>query len=174
MKHHPHHPRHTHRRRAFTLVECVCAITVIAVTSAVVLPVVNSATTSFVSAARARDISENTAYAMDRCLLMLRSAPLNAAATSVDVTSASATGITFSDRRSLSLAGGVLSMSDTSGVRVPLLKNVETFTLGQYAQNGTSSTAGTPGATWIYTVTIKSGGFELRGTAFVRARSLGT
>lgn len=163
-----------HRRRGFTLVECVCAISIIAVTSAVVLPVVNSATTSFVNAARARDISENTAYAMDRCLLMLREAPMNQAGTEVDVSTANAAGVVFADGRGLSFAAGVLSITDADGVTAPLLRNVESFELGHLAQDGTTSTLGTAGETWIYSVSIRSAGFELRGRAFVRARSFGS
>jgi hypothetical protein len=152
----------------------VCAITVIGISSAVVLPVVNSATTSYVNAARARDVSVNTAYAMDRCVMLLRDSPMNSAGTSVDITSVSATHILFADRRGLSFSGGVLTMTDASGQTAPLLRGVESFSLTCLAQNGTTSTTGAPGSTWIYNVTIRSAGFELRSTAFVRARSIGS
>ena len=70
-------------RRAYTLVECVCAITVIAVTAAVVLPVIGSATTAYANATTARDVSEDVAYALDRCAAMLRDTPPAATAASI-------------------------------------------------------------------------------------------
>lgn len=166
-------PRRSNPRRAYTLVECVCAITVISVTAAVVLPVVCGATTSYVNAAAARDVSEDAAYAMDRCLAMLRDTPPSATIGRLAVSSASAAGVTFSDGRSLSFTGGVLTLTDAEGASAPLLRGVEAFTLELWAQDGTTSTLADPETTWIYGVTIRKSGFELRGRAFARARSLG-
>lgn len=161
-------------RPAFTLVECVCAITVIAVTAAVVLPVISSSTTAYANATAARDVSEDVAYAMDRCLAMLRDTPPAATAGSLALSSASASGVTFSDGRALSYASGVLSLTDATGASAPLLRGMESFSLGCFAQNGTTSTMATPASTWIFTVRLRKSGFELRGAAFVRARSLGS
>lgn len=167
-------PFHLSAARGYTLVECVCAITVISVVSAVVLPLVSSATTSYANASSARDVSEDVAFALDRCLATLRDTPPAAAIGSVAISSASASEITFSDGRSLSCAGGVLSMTDDQGVTAPLLRGVEDFSLGLWAQNGSTSTMASPATTWIYSVTLKKAGFELRGCAFIRARSFGS
>lgn len=161
-------------RRAYTLVECVCAIVVISITAAVVLPVVSSATTSYANAATARDVSEGAAYAMDRCLAMLRDTPPSHTIGRLAVASASSAGVAFSDGRAISFSGGVLTLTDADGASAPLLRGVEAFSLGLWAQDGTTSTMGAPETTWIYSVTIRKSGFELRGAAFARARSFGT
>lgn len=153
--------------------ECVCSITVIGVVAAVVLPVVNSATTSCVNAARARDVSENAAYALDRCVELLRDAPLAPGGSSLDLTAASPTSISFADGRGLSFATSVLSITDAAGVSAPLIREVESFSIGHFAQDGVTSTLNSPGDTWIYTITLKVAGFELRNTAFARSRSRG-
>lgn len=167
-------PRTRPSRRAFTLVECVCAITVIAITSAVVLPVVGSATTAFANAASARDTSEGVAYAVDRCAALLRDTPPTAAGGALAIASASASAITLSDGRAIAFSGGVLSLTDATGASGPLLRGVESFSLGLFGQDGATSTLAAPATTWVYTLRLRKAGFELRTVVFARARSLGT
>lgn len=160
--------------RAFTLIECVCAITVIAVTSAVVLPIISGATSAYANAARARDVTDDAAYAMDRCLNLLRDAPIDASTGAVKITSASSSSVLFSDQRGISMTAGVISLRNESGVSGTLLTGVTSFSIGYYDQTGAVSTLATPGTTWMFTVQITASGFDLRGNAFVRARSLGS
>ncbi len=170
----PYPSRHTRQRRArsgFTLVECICAITVIGVVSAVVLPVINSATTSYVNAAQARDASENVAYALDRCVNLLQDAPLDPTTGAVSISSANSTSIRFTDNRGLSLSGGVLSIQDANGTTAVLLRSVQTFTIGYFAVDGVTSTASAPQNSWICTVQIRHADFELRTSVYLRTRS---
>ncbi|XVJ58126.1 MAG: prepilin-type N-terminal cleavage/methylation domain-containing protein [Tepidisphaera sp.] len=162
------HPRSSGTSRGFTLVECICAITVIGVVSAVVLPVINSATTSYVNAARARDVSENVAFAMDRCVNLLRDAPMKPGTADLDILSASSTSIRLSDNHAISFAGGVLSITSLAGVTAPLLRDVESFSIGYFAQDGFTSTLASPESTWICVIRIKSSDFELSQAAFLR------
>lgn len=167
-------PRHARSRRTpsgFTLVECICAITVIAVVSAVVLPVINSATTSFINAARARDASENVAYAIDRCVNLLQDAPLRANDRSISIRSANSTSIRFTDDRGLSLAGTVLSIHDSGGATAVLLRDVQTFSIGYFAADGVTGTASSPEDSWICTLQIRHADFELRTSVYLRTRS---
>lgn len=160
-------------RRGFTMIECVCAITVLAAVASVVLPVVSGATTAYANATQARDVSENTAYALDRVLRLLRDTPIRISDGQADITSASATHLTLGDGRGINLDGDVLHLTTPGGSPAPLLRGVEAFEIGYFNQLGTTSTLSTPGATWVYTVRIRASGFEVRGLAFVRARSLG-
>lgn len=168
------HARHHRLTPGFTLVECVCAIIVIGVTSAVVFPVINSATTGYANATRAREVSDDVSYAMDRALLLLRDTPVATSTGNAQLSTLTSTSVTFTDARSLALVSGKLQMTTASGATAPLLSNVESFTLAAFGQNGVTSTLASPAGTWMYTVRIKASGFELRGAAFVRARSLGT
>lgn len=162
------------RTRGFTLVECVCSITIIAVTAAIVMPTIDSAATGYVNASRARDVSEGTAYAMDRCVAILRDTPPSTTSGMMDITTATATSVQFADKRGLMLSGTTLNLIGTDGISVPLLRNVSSFTLDYLDQDGKTSVLATPGKTWRYNVTIVASGFELRGGAFIRARLLGT
>lgn len=161
-----------HRRRAFTLLECACAIVVIGVTAASVLPVLNASAEVFVATARARETCDNVAYAMDRALAMLRDTRLNASSGLPEISSASVGSITLADGRSLTLNGTTLMLGAAGSPAAPLLRDVESFEVGLFGQDGVTSTMGSPSQTWIYTVRIKAGGFELSGRAFIRARSM--
>jgi hypothetical protein len=155
------------------MIECVCAITVLAAVVSGVLPVVSGATTAYATATRARDVSENTAYALDRVLLLLRDTPVRTTDGHADLASASATHATLGDGRGVRLDGTTLTLVAADGTTAPLLRGVEAFEIGAFSQAGTTSTLGTPGSTWVYTVRLRASGFELRGLAFVRARSMG-
>lgn len=159
-------------RRGFTLLECACAIVVIGVTAAAVLPALNASTDVFVATSRARETCDNVAYAMDRTLAMLRDTRLNGTSGNAEIAAASAGSISFSDGRSLSLSGTTLMLSAQGAPPSPLLRDVEVFEIGLFAQDGVTSTMGSPGQTWLYTIRIKVGGFELSGRAFIRARSM--
>lgn len=159
-------------RRGFTLLECACAIVVIGVTAAAVLPALNASTDMFVATSRARETCDNVAYAMDRTLAMLRDTRLDEAYGTAEIGSASLASISFTDGRSLSLTGTTLMLSATGSPPSPLLRDVEVFEIGLFGQDGVTSTMGSPGQTWLYTVRIKVGGFELSGRAFIRARSM--
>jgi prepilin-type N-terminal cleavage/methylation domain-containing protein len=171
MRPSPRHARSHRTPRGFTLVECICAITVVGVVSAVVLPVINSATTSYVNVARSRDASENVAYALDRCVNLLQDAPLRANNGSISIRSANSTSIRFTDNRGLSLAGRVLSIRDSGGATAALLRDVQTFSIGYFAADGVTSTASAPQNSWICTLQIRHADFELRTSVYLRTRS---
>jgi prepilin-type N-terminal cleavage/methylation domain-containing protein len=165
--------KHPTRRRGFTMIECVCAITVLAAVASVVLPVVSGATSAYAAATRARDVSENTAYALDRVLLLLRDTPIRTSDATADLAAVSATHAILRDGRGIRLDGTTLLLVAPDGTTAPLLRGVEAFEIGAFIQNGTASSLSTPGLTWIYTVRLRISGFEVRGRAFIRARSLG-
>ena len=158
--------------RAFTLVELTVTVVVMAIVASLLIPVIHGAADAYGSSVSARQTSERVAYAMERTLRLLRDVPLGASDATVGIAAASTDAVTFSDGRRLWLDSGSLILTD-SGVDAPLCRDVQTFEIAYLAQDGQASTLSTPSTTQRFNVTIKSGGFELRGSAFARVRAGG-
>lgn len=156
---------------AFTLVEVMVSVVVLGVIAAVTLPVVSGVTNSYAAAADVREKTERVAFAMDRCLRLLRECPAGADASAVSITSASPSAVVLGDGRGLQLSGTdllLLSGSSTS----PLCRNVTAFVITYRGTDGTTSTQGTPGSTHCFDVSITADGVTLSGSAFPRARMI--
>lgn len=158
--------------RAFTLVELTVTVVVMSVVAALLIPVIHGAADAYGSSVSTRQTSERVAYAMERTLRLLRDVPLGASDGTVGISSAGDDSITFSDGRSLRLESGAIILTD-SGVDAPLCREVQAFEIKYLAEDGRTSTIATPTTTQRFSVTIKSGNFELRGAAFARVRSGG-
>lgn len=158
-------------RCAFTLLEGLLSIVIIAVIAAVTLPVVSGAADNYADAAAARRSTENVAFAMERAVRFLRDAPGGATANTIGITSATPTEVVFSDGTSLSLAGDKLMLTDETGSgNGVLLHDVDEFELRYLAHDGVSDCSATPQSTHRFSITIKAGGAELRCIAFPRVR----
>lgn len=158
--------------RAFTLVELTVTVVVMGIVAALLIPVIHGAADAYASSVSTRQISERVAYAMERTLRLLRDVPLGASDGTVGISAAADDGITFSDGRSLRLESGSLILTD-SGVEAPLCREVQIFEITYLSNDGMTSTISTPTSTQRFNVTIKSGNFELRGSAFARVRTGG-
>ena len=164
-------PRST-QARAFTLVELTVTVVVMGIVAALLIPVIHGAADAYGSSVSTRQVSERVAYAMERTLRLLRDVPLGASDATVGISAAAGDSITFSDGRRLRLDSGSLILTD-SGVDAPLCRQVQTFEITYLASDGTTSTISTPTTTQRFNVTIRSGDFELRGSAFARVRAGG-
>lgn len=163
------HPRLS--RRAFTLLEGLLSIVIIAVIAALTLPVVTGATDNYAYAATARRSTEEVAFAMERAVRFLRDAPAGAAANTLDIASAAPTEVIFADGTSLLLRGDQLMLTaDSNAGEGLLLNDVEAFEVRYLAQDGVTNCMGTPQSTHRFLVTVKAGGAELRCIAFPRVR----
>ena len=158
---------------AFTMLEAVVSITVVAIIAATVLPLVTGAGDAYATASTTRKTAENTAYAMDRIVAMLRDTPAGASTGTVGITTAQAANVVFTDGRALSLSGTDLMLT-ASGTSTVLLRNVTSFALSYLDQTGQISTAASPTTTWNYRITLVSGGFELRSQACIRIKGGGS
>ena len=157
--------------RAFTLVEVIVSVVVIGVIAAVILPVIGAATGAFAAAADTRERTERVAFALDRCVRLLRETPAGSDASTVGVSGASTTHVLFSDGRGLEVSGGVLLLREGS-TTFPLCRNVTAFSLSFLATDGVTSVVATPGAAHSFRVSLTADGVSLTAAAFPRARMI--
>jgi hypothetical protein len=155
-----------------TLLEMTAAVTVLAVIAGALTPVIHAAADVYARSVSTRTAAENTAFAMERVVRMLRDTPSGDAPGSLGLSSAAPEAITFSDGRSLALAGSDLLMSNEDGQTAPLCRHVETFQITYLADDGSTSVAGAPASTHRYLVVLKSAGVELRACVFPRVRMI--
>ena len=162
-------------RRAFSMLEMVVAVVVLAIVAAVLLPVINGATDAYASSASAREGSERLAYAMDRMARLLRDWPAGDTGSTVASAKFDASGvIVFSDGRGLVLSGSDLLLLDTDGSTSVLCRDVTTFELGLLKSDGVSDAASDPTLTQRVNITLGTKSAELRSTVFLRARAVST
>ena len=154
-------------RTAVTLLETVCAITVLAVVSASVLPVISGAVDSHSQSVLTRRQADSAAYAMERTVRLLRDVPKGSATGTVAIASAALSSITFVDGRSLSLSGGNLSFNNGTRTSV-LCRSVSTFEITYLGENGVTNTLSTPTATRRFNIRLVVGNVEFRSSAFAR------
>lgn len=160
----------TFQRRAFTLVELTVTVVVMGVIGAMLIPVIHGAADAYGSAVSTRQTGERVAYAMERMLRMFRDAPLGLSDGTVGVTMATESRVVYSDGRELHLDADGTLMIIEGGVAAPLCRGVEVFVIQYIASDGTTSTLSNPTLTQRFNVTLRAGGFELRGSAFARSR----
>ncbi len=154
-------------RRGVTLLETVCAITVLAVISASVLPVVSGAVDSHSQSVLTRRQADSAAYAMERTVRLLRDVPKGSVAGTVAIASATSSSVTFVDGRSLSLSSGNLSMNDGTRTSV-LCRSVTAFEITYLGENGTTDTLFAPTTTRRFNIRMVVGNVEFRSSAFAR------
>lgn len=156
---------------AFTLVETLVSIVVLGIVAATVLPIIFATADMYSGSTSARRASEQAAYAIDRVVRMLREAPAGTSQGTIGVTSANASSIFFTDATGVSLNGTSLELRSAAGTGV-LCDNVSDFELTYLAQDGVTSVLATPATAQRIHIRIVVSGFELRSTAFIRARML--
>ncbi len=159
------------RRAAFTLVEVVVSVVVLGVVAAVTLPVVGGVTNAFSAAVSVRERTERVAFALDRCVRLLREAPAGSDASTVGITTASSSQVLLSDGRGLEVSGGVLLLR-TGSSTAPLCRNVTAFTISYLGTDGVTSTLAAPGGTHCFRIVLVADGVTLAGAAFPRCRMI--
>lgn len=154
--------------RAMTLVEVVCAIVVIGVVAAVVLPVIGGATDAYAGASATRSAVESVAYAVERAARLLRDAPPGASEGTLGIAAATPTSVVLSDGRGLELDGATLLLRAGPADTSPLCRGVTVFELTYLSRDGVTSAAGTPSATHRINIRLAAAGAELRTSVFPR------
>lgn len=160
-------PRTT--RRAFSLLEALLAVMILAIVAAIVSPVCNSVTDVYVASLRVRRASERVGFAAERCVRFIREIGPKADSSGVAIQALTAQSLTLSSGAAITVRDDQLLLTDTTGVSSVLCSSLQTFTLTPLASDGTTSTLATPGATRRINIAIKAGDFELRTAATIRS-----
>ncbi len=155
--------------RAFTLLEAMLAVMILAIIAAVVSPIVASASDVYVQATLTRRTSERVGFAAERCIRFIREVPLGADLASVAIKTAKADQLILEDGSGIQFDGNDLALLDAKGNTAALCRNVQLFELQYLATDGVTSTIATPGQTRRINITLKAGGFSLTSSAFVRS-----
>lgn len=155
-------------RRAFTILEMAVTVIVLSIIAASILPVLNASTNAYANAASVRDATEHAAFAMDRCVRMLRETPDDAQAGTPDITRAEASAIEFGDGNGVELDEGTLWQLSPGSPRVPLCRDVTEFQIDYLGADGVTDTMASPSETKRYGLKLVTGGIELRCAAFIR------
>jgi prepilin-type N-terminal cleavage/methylation domain-containing protein len=137
MRMRPHNPGS--RRRGFTLVEAIAAMTIISALGSVTSALIYTAISSYRSSYTVAQLHEEISTALDRVSRRLRDVELNAAAPAgtiaPNISNVSASSISFSGSSSLTLSSGSISFVDAGAPAVTLLSNVSSFSVQCYDES---------------------------------------
>jgi len=160
-------PRRTNTaaRRAFTLIELILAMMIMSLVTAVVTPVILSATDAYASARTLRNQSETASFSVDRVVRALREAP-SGTATRLGITTATADTIIFTDGQGLQLTESTLELVTPDGT-APIARDVESFTIEYLDEDGLTP-VDDPANAHRFHVSIELPGQSLRVCAFPR------
>jgi len=156
--------------RGLTILELMASITIMGVIAVAIMPVIASAADAYASATQTRQETERIAFALDRCVRVLREATGTDPIGSLDIAGAASDRIVFADGRGLALSGTDLVYLETGQADAPLCRDVTVFQIDYLASDGVTDTLGTPGDTQRFNITLTSSGMTLTGSAFARAR----
>lgn len=159
------------RRAGVTLVEMMVTVVVLGIVGVATLPVILAVSTGYAESTRTRAAIERNAFAIDRITRWLREIPEDATPGTVAIASASATSITLTDGRSISLVNATLIQKGTTGSGEILVERVSGLEFKLYGSDGLTSTLATPKLTQRVAFSLTSDGATLAGAAFIRARS---
>lgn len=129
-------PRRT-SRRGFTLVEAIAAMSIVAALGSVSSMVIYSSVSSYRDASVRAQLHSEVSSAYDRVTRALWSMGRNTAATSVapNITSTTATSITFDTNWTLTLSGTQLMLTENGGTARSILNNVTSFAMAFYDES---------------------------------------
>ena len=132
----------------FTLVETLATILIVAVLAGVSAPVISAASRNYADGASRAEIAAGIDAAMERIVSELRAIPLQAGATTAkpDISSITASSVTWSANSSIDLSGGTLRLTLAGGSPRTLLTGVSDFSIRAYDASGTALTTPLSGA----------------------------
>lgn len=144
------------RTRAFTLIEAITTIIVVAIVSTISASLVRTAMDSYTSATTSADLSDQLSLAMDRITTELRTMDHTGAVGSVqpDITALTSSAITFRSggaTRSISLSGSNLLFTGSVTSSATLAQNVTAFSIVGYDKSNSVLPA-SPSAAQIATI----------------------
>lgn len=148
-------------RRAFTLLELLAAVLVMSVISAVLLPVISSASESYTTTRDVRTRTERVALALDRISRLIREAPVGDGDSGIGVTQATSSSLEFTDGNGFLLENGSLMLLVPDMYPVILCDDVDDVVVQYLGDDGVVNTIAAPGSTHRFVVTVTSDQLEM-------------
>jgi prepilin-type N-terminal cleavage/methylation domain-containing protein len=135
-------PRPIRRRPAFTLVEMIAAVAIIAALGSFSSGIVYSAVRSYREAATRAVLHSDASTAFDRAFRVLHSISRDTTSSVIAprISSVSATAITWDTNNTLSLSGTQLLLTENGGAARAILNDVSSFTITAYNESNTALT----------------------------------
>jgi len=135
-------------RRAFTLVEVIATIVVLAVVGSIASRTVLTATDGYMKAATQAQLHSELSIALDRIMRELREMPIKTSYASIapDIASVSSTAITWRTNYSLTLSGSQLMFVENGSASSILLENVTAFSITTYNESNAALSSSLSGA----------------------------
>jgi prepilin-type N-terminal cleavage/methylation domain-containing protein len=155
--------------RAFSLLEVMVSIMILAAVAAILSPVVSSVGDVFIQTMRTRQTSERVGFALERLVRFVREIEPAAAGPSVGIAVAQPDRLVLADASGIALAGSELILTNKDGQSAILSTDVEHFELAYIGADGVTQTDAVPGQTRTIRITIRADGHELRAVAFIRS-----
>jgi prepilin-type N-terminal cleavage/methylation domain-containing protein len=167
-------------RRAFTLVELIATMTILAALGSVVSIVIATSVDGYTRAATTAQLNSEISIALDRIDQLLRFIPQSGSG-GPDISSLTATSITWSGDWSLTLSGTQLLLTEDGGTPSVLLQDVSSLSVTARDQSNAALAASLSGSACdsIHRVRIsitltRSGVSEtLRSRIFIRSLAAG-
>lgn len=160
--------RPTRPRAAFTMLELVASLTLIAIIAGVLAPVLTSAGDELAATRRLRAASDDAFFALNAVTRLLREAPAGVT-TRLGLAQANATGLTFTDARGVRLNGQTLEILDDAGRAAPVARAVTEFRIDYLDDDGV--TPAQPADAHRFHVTLTVNGMTLTGVVFPRVNT---
>jgi type II secretory pathway pseudopilin PulG len=132
------HPRRPTTRRAYTIIEAIATITILAAIGTVASSMILSATSAWRDAAVTAQLHDELSTALERIAKELRSiAPdTDAPGPAPLISSLTPTALAYNASSALALAGDELTLIDAGAAPVTLLADVSAFSLRAYDDAG--------------------------------------
>lgn len=134
-------------RPGFTLIELMAAVLIMSIISVTLMPVIGSASESYVVARQARMSTERAAFALDRITRLVRQAPVGLGDTGIGVSNATSNSVEFSDGTGVRLVGTTLELLVPGDNPVPLGFEIDSFEVQYFGDDGVANTILTPSLT---------------------------
>ncbi|MCG3123145.1 MAG: hypothetical protein GIKADHBN_01554 [Phycisphaerales bacterium] len=161
--------RTRHARPGFSLIEALVAVMVLAIVAAVIAPVVSSASEVYIATATTRRATERAGFAVERLVRFIRQVPPGATAGTVSISAATSSSVVLENGSGFALAGQQIVLTDATGATGVLCDDVEQFEVQLLAEDGVTSTIGTPGLTRRVNITLRAANMTIVSSAFIRA-----
>ena len=153
----------------FSLLEMIVAMTVMSVISAVIMPIIVTATDSYAVARDTRAGTDRVLYALELSSRLVREAQFEADESGLAVQSATATQFILDDGSGIRLNGTDLELLDTSGQSSILCTDVDRIQLTYYDSAGVAMVLVVPAQIHRVSLRIQSGDVVLEMYAMPRA-----